>query len=268
MSFYFLVWFISVQRTVTFWWSYRIGKKFYKQLEEVLNWPLIFSINSGYYYFLAQSQLWFKIEKIRVFRWRKLLLSNRVSYCFISLSHWTFESERKKAIEARSVTSYRNRLPIYLSKYWWDGISNYVYSTILVITKIYVLILPYFTSVLIEIIRSQPTSIAWIVTSTAAFYHHWNFTEHSMLYIFNIDIFCPYEICIFIWFFDLINVNNTKSWRILNFAYLTVGYDNRCFISMKFGFDKKWKVFRNFVAGVVIFVDILIFLVFSKPGIQ
>ena len=49
-------------------------------------------------------------------------------------------------LEARSVTSPRNRLPIHLSNYWRAGISNYVYSTIYVITKIYISLLC-FTSV-------------------------------------------------------------------------------------------------------------------------
>ena len=59
LVFWFLVWLAIVQRTVTFWRSYRIRNKFYKQLEELLNWPLTFSSNSGYYYFLSQSQVWF-----------------------------------------------------------------------------------------------------------------------------------------------------------------------------------------------------------------
>ena len=45
--------------------------------------------------------------------------------------------------------------------YWWTGINNYVYSIILVITKIYIFYLHYFTSVLLLIMRSQPASIAW-----------------------------------------------------------------------------------------------------------
>ena len=44
------------QRTVAFLKSYRVRKKFRKQLE-VLSWHLIFSSNSGYYYFLAESQV-------------------------------------------------------------------------------------------------------------------------------------------------------------------------------------------------------------------
>ena len=33
------------------------------------------------------------------------------------------------------------------------------------------------------IIQSEPASIAWTVTSTAAFYHCWKYTEHSGLWI-------------------------------------------------------------------------------------
>ena len=59
----------------------------------------------------------------------------------------------------------------------------YVYSTILVITKIYLSVLLYFTSVLLLIMRSQPASIATTVASTAAFYHCWSYTKHSDLWI-------------------------------------------------------------------------------------
>ena len=62
--------------------------------------------------------------------------------------------------------------------YWWTGVNNYVYSTILVITKIYIFFLIYFTSLCLLIMQSQPALIAWTVTSTAAFYHCWSCTEH------------------------------------------------------------------------------------------
>ena len=61
-----------------------------------------------------------------------------VYFIKIALIHWTFESKRKKAIEAASATSSRNRLLIRLSNYCWAGISNYVYNTILVITGIHI----------------------------------------------------------------------------------------------------------------------------------
>ena len=70
----------------------------------------------------------------------------------------------------------------YIVNYWWAGVSNYVYNTILVITKIYISLL-YFTSVLLWIMLSQPASNAWTVTSTAAFYHCWSYTDHSDLRI-------------------------------------------------------------------------------------
>ena len=81
----------------------------------------------------------------------------------------------------------------------------FVYITILMITKIYVFLLLYFTPVLLLIMWSQPASIAWTVTSTTAFYHWWNtqnilIYELDVLYIFYINIVCPYEICEFIWF--------------------------------------------------------------------
>ena len=59
---------------------------------------------------------------------------------------------------------------LFRYKYWWASISNHVYNTILVITKIYIFLL-YFPLVLLLILRSQPTSTGWTLTSTAAFYH-------------------------------------------------------------------------------------------------
>ena len=63
------------------------------------------------------------------------------------------------------------------------------YSTILVITKIYIFLLLYFTLVLLLIMRSQPASIGWTVTSTVAFYHCWSYTEHSQLLWIRCNIF-------------------------------------------------------------------------------
>ena len=99
-----------------------------------------------------------------------------------SLVYFITALDTKKAIQARSVTSHRNRLPFNLRSYWWAGISNYVYSTISVITKIYIFLL-YFQSVSLMIMRSQPASISWTVTSTGAFYHCWSYTDHSVLWI-------------------------------------------------------------------------------------
>ena len=64
----------------------------------------------------------------------------------------------------------RSKKTLFLYKYWWASISNHVYNTILVITKIYIFLL-YFPLVLLLIMRSQPTSTGWTLTSTAAFYH-------------------------------------------------------------------------------------------------
>ena len=70
----------------------------------------------------------------------------------------------------------------YIFNYWWAGVSNYVYSKTLVITKIYIFIL-YFTLVLLLIMRSQPASTEWTITSTAAFSHCWSYTEHSDVWL-------------------------------------------------------------------------------------
>ena len=126
----------------------------------------------------------------------------------------------------------------------WDSISNYVYDTVSVITKIYIFLL-YFVSVSLLIMQSQPASIAWTVTSAVAFYHCWSYA-HSVLWIRGV---------VYIWYivvhnlslwdmhiylnFDLINVNHAYSLRILNFANSTVGYKNWCcFVSIKFDVEK------------------------------
>ena len=97
-----------------------------------------------------------------------------------------------------------------------EPVSANVYSTILVITKIYIFLLLYFTSVLLLIVQSQPFSFAWTVTSTAAIYHCWSYMEHSDLWIRCVA-------CIWYWhslslwdmriylIFDLINVNDNAS---------------------------------------------------------
>ena len=67
-------------------------------------------------------------------------------------------------------------------------------------TKTYTSLLLSFTLVLLSIMRSQPTSIAWTVTSTASFCHCWSYTEYcvfnelDVLYIFDINKVCPPEI--------------------------------------------------------------------------
>ena len=60
------------------------------------------------------------------------------------------------------------------------------------------------------------------------------------------------------------------SLRMLNFFNSTLGYENwYCFISMKFGAEKKWIICRNFVAGVTKFCGYIKISSFvSKSGIQ
>ena len=64
--------------------------------------------------------------------------------------------------------------------------------------------------------------------------------------------------------FDLINVNDTESLHMFNFTNSTAVYKNLyCFISIKFGVEKKRIICRNFVVGVIKFlVGILILIVF------
>ena len=107
---FFLVWLVSFQRTVTFVRSYGIRKKFYKQLEEVLNWILIFSSNSGSYYFSSESDdsrlcLSFKKTAFSVIQMSitsNLKQSESLVYFIMTLNI------EKKAIEARPVKSPRN----------------------------------------------------------------------------------------------------------------------------------------------------------------
>ena len=70
----------------------------------------------------------------------------------------------------------------YIVNYWWagTGVTNYIYSTILVIPKIYVFLLVYVTSILLLIMRSESTSTAWVVLSTAgSFSVTWCKPEHD-----------------------------------------------------------------------------------------
>ena len=143
-----------------------------------MNWPLISPVTLDII-ILAQSQVWFKIGL--AFKNNRVFLSpNELNPLILSESLIHFIGAFN--IEARPETSLRNRLPIHFSNYWWAGINNYVYSTISVITKVYVFLL-YFASVSLLMMRNQPASIAWAVTSAVTFYHCWHYTKHSVLWI-------------------------------------------------------------------------------------
>ena len=98
----------------------------------------------------------------------------------------------------------------------------YVYSTFLVITKVYIFFLLYFTSVLLLIMRSHSASIAWTATSTAAFYHYWSYTEHGSDLSIRCVVYVLYKHNLYLWnmriclIFD-INVNDAYSLRMLSF---------------------------------------------------
>ena len=119
----------------------------------------------------------FKKSRFPLYKWAWLLKS--LAEWLTNLFYWGIEHLKESTW--RSVTSTRNRLLMHLNNYWWAGISNYVYGSILVITKIYIF-LPNFPSVSLLIMQSQPAVIAWAVTSTAAFYHCWGYTDHSVLW--------------------------------------------------------------------------------------
>ena len=154
--FFFVVSPFYVQRAITFERSYTMWRKLCKQSEEVLNLPLIFSSNSGFYYFLTHRQVWFSYER---FSNEHKSRAEWVNGLFL----WGIEHLKEN--DWNSVTSPRNTLSYHLSNYWWAGVSNYVYSTMLVIMEFYIFLLLYFTSVLLLMMQSQSSSIAW----TAAF---------------------------------------------------------------------------------------------------
>ena len=142
----------------------------------------------------GKNQLDFQIQNFMLNLLKKI--HKKIKYCSSSPScywgvcffylFWLTQKERfLKPIEKKSL--YR--------------VSNY--STILVITKIYIFLLLYFTLVLLLIMQSQPTSTAWTVTSTVEFYHHcWSYTEYSYLLWTRCDIFYINMVC-----------NNTYTWK-------------------------------------------------------
>ena len=85
----------------------------------------------------------------------------------------------------------------YIVNYYWASVSNYVYSTILVITKIYIFPL-YFTSVSLLIMRSQTAWIYSCILSLLKLYRLFWFYKLDVLNIFDINIVWPYQICKFI----------------------------------------------------------------------
>ena len=117
-----------------------------------------------------------------------------ISFRFFSISGrlWTTQENQNRSIRSRRVScnwgkifwifskgkifrAHPKKNP-YIINYWWAGFSNYGYSTNWAITKIYIFLL-YFTSVLLLMMQSQPASVSWTVTSTAAFlsvgYENW-----------------------------------------------------------------------------------------------
>ena len=107
----------------------------------------------------AQSQVWFKIVLV----FKKTAFSVTQMSITSNLEHsdsLVYFIGHLKESDWRKVCNLSHRLPIHLINYWWVGISNYVCSTISVITKIYIFLL-YFASVSLLITRTQLASIAW-----------------------------------------------------------------------------------------------------------
>ena len=115
-----------------------------------------------------------------------------ISFWFLSISgHFQITQENQNQfIESRKIScNWENICFSQLSKKkrlldrWKKILISLitVYSTILVITKIYIFLFRYFTSGLLLIMQSQSASIAWTVTSTSALYHCRSYREHSDL---------------------------------------------------------------------------------------
>ena len=121
-----------------------------------------------------------------------------MSHSFI---HWTLNIYNK-AIEAGSVTSPRNRLPIHFSNYWWAGVRNYIYITLFWFHSFSLFYVSFVTD------NAKPTCFGCLNSkiysriSSLLKLHNINinilFYELNVLYIFYINIVSPYEICEFI----------------------------------------------------------------------
>ena len=112
----------------------------------------------------------------------------------------------------------------YIVNYLWAGVSNYVYSIIFVITKIYIFPLLYFTPVLL-LKRSQPSSTVSTGTSTAAFYHCWSYAKYSGLWI---------RFVVYVWFFLMRYANLFDFW-----------FDKRQRQVYSMGSEPNWYQIRN-----------------------
>ena len=129
--------------------------------------------------------------------------SHIISFSFLSLSghlwtnqenqNWLTQNRRISCIWGENFRSSQKERFVgligkspYIVNYLGAGVRNYVCSITLVITEIYIFPLLYFTSVLLLIMRSQPSLIAWTVTSTAAFYLCWS-TQNILVY--ELDLF-------------------------------------------------------------------------------
>ena len=109
----------------------------------------------------------------------------------------------------------------YIVNYRWNCVSNYVYSTILVIAKIYIFLFLHFTSGLLLIMLSQSASIAWKVTSTAALYHCWSSTEHSDLWI---------KCIVYIWYLHSSSLRDMRIYLIIDLINVNVHNLYACLI--------------------------------------
>ena len=102
--------------------------------------------------------------------------------------NWSFQSKRIRCNWGENVwLSQKDRFlePVekspYIVKYLWAGVSSYVYSIILVITKIYIPSSLFHFSFIIE---AKPTFFDRLnSTSTAPFHHCWSYMKHSDLWI-------------------------------------------------------------------------------------
>ena len=113
----------------------------------------------------------------------------KIFFCIISRGKIFTADQKKILISLITCEPVHVYSTMSIALFWW-------------LRRLYISSSFFYFSLLL-IMRSQPASIAWTVTFTAAFYHCWNtqdilIYESDVFYIFYINIVCLYEICEFI----------------------------------------------------------------------
>ena len=140
--------------------------------------------------------------------------------------------------------------PLFRYHYWWAGISNYVYSTISVIKRIYIFL--FIFSFVID--NAKPTCLDCLNNSI---YRHLiivEFTQNTLfyelevlLYIFDINIVWDLRIYSI---FHLSSTIGNLYWCLTLLIQLCATKIWYSFILIKFDIEKKWATCWNFAAEV------------------